>query len=92
MAFDHRPMHVTCLLGLVAIAFGVVIPVYLKLSEKLAARGIELSTFGHITLVAATLLIGLLFCFALVAVWWIAVGAGWVLQRAYHRIRGERRT
>ncbi len=70
------------LIAMVAIAVELVLPAYPKVVAKLAARGIELSWFGHIELFALVILVGLL-PLALVGV--VLGVVGWLIDRASRR-------
>ena len=77
MAFDDRHMERNALLLVGAVTLGIALPAYTKVTEKLAARGVELSVLGHVgmfalsavmaALVFAILVLGLgliVWCFA----------------------------
>jgi hypothetical protein len=70
-------MELTCLLAVSSIVLGATISLYNRLCDAVAARGVELSTFGH---VKAFLIAGLFVVAGLVALGLVLGMVCWMIS------------
>src|SRR5690242_1820346 len=82
MCLRSNQMEWLTLAALAALAVGLVLPAYPQIVAKLAARGVELSWLGHLSVLALVLLVGL----AAVVLAGVVLGTvAWVIERFSRR-------